>query len=58
MGGAKSNYIKDEHDEPMRALFPRAHKVMVKDAGHWVHSEKPEEFLAVLRGFLKQTADK
>ena len=57
MGGAKSNYIKD-HDEPMRALFPRAHKVMVKDAGHWVHSEKPEEFLAVLRGFLKQTADK
>ena len=58
MGGAKSNYINDEHDELMRALFPRAHKVMVKDAGHWVHSEKPEEFLAVLRGFLKQTADK
>ena len=30
----------------MRGLFPRVQLVTVKDAGHWLHSDQPEVFLA------------
>lgn len=52
VGGTRSNYIRPEYGEAMRALFPRTTRMMIKDSGHWLHSEKPEEFIAVLRGFL------
>jgi esterase len=53
IAGATSNYIQPEHAEPMRRLFPRMRLVTVKNAGHWVHSEQPEIFLAILRRFLR-----
>lgn len=52
VGGAGSDYIADEHAEEMDRRFPRNRRVLVKDAGHWVHSEQPEVFLEVLRRFL------
>jgi pimeloyl-ACP methyl ester carboxylesterase len=27
-------------------------RVTVKGSGHWVHSEKPQEFASILRTFL------
>jgi esterase len=36
----------------MRALFPRVQLVKIKEAGHWVHSEQPQVFLAIMRRFL------
>jgi pimeloyl-ACP methyl ester carboxylesterase len=36
----------------MRALFPKTVRVTVRDAGHWVHSEQPEQVIASLRHFL------
>jgi pimeloyl-ACP methyl ester carboxylesterase len=36
----------------MARLFPKVLRVTVKDAGHWVHSEQQEAFVAVLRRFL------
>ena len=36
----------------MDRRFPRNRRVLVKGAGHWVHSEQPEVFLEVLRRFL------
>ena len=36
----------------MRALFPRTQLVTIKGAGHWVHSEQPQAFLATMRRFL------
>jgi esterase len=53
IAGASSDYILPEHAVPMRRLFPRAKLVTVKNAGHWVHSEQPEIFLAILRRFLQ-----
>jgi esterase len=53
IAGAGSSYILPEHAEPMRRLFPRVQLVTVKNAGHWVHSEQPEIFLAILRRFLR-----
>jgi esterase len=52
VAGARSNYIRPEHRTPIRALFPNARFVTVKDAGHWVHADNPSGFAAVLEAFL------
>lgn len=52
IGGGLSNYITDADEPRMRELFPKTIRMTVRDAGHWVHSEKPEEVIAALRGFL------
>jgi len=51
VGGADSTYIGERDEEPMRALFPRVRQVMVKGAGHWVHSDQPEVVTEILRRF-------
>ncbi|MCL8025908.1 alpha/beta fold hydrolase [Nocardioides bruguierae] len=52
MAGEHSDYVRPEHAEEMRRLFPRTTTVTVKGAGHWVHSEQPETFVSILRHFL------
>lgn len=52
MGGETSPYITESAVPVMRSLFPRVQKIVIKGAGHWVHSDQPEVFLQVLRGFL------
>jgi esterase len=52
VAGERSDYVRPEYDAAMRALFPHYRKVTIKGAGHWVHSEQPEVFLAILKGFL------
>ena len=52
VAGATSPYVQPEYAAAMRALFPRAQLVTIKEAGHWVHSEQPQVFLAILRRFL------
>lgn len=55
VAGGRSDYVRDEHAPRMRQLFPRAHRVTIREAGHWVHSQEPEKFVEVLRGFLAHT---
>ncbi|MFI7483681.1 alpha/beta fold hydrolase [Kocuria sp. M1R5S2] len=55
VAGGRSDYVRDEHAPLMRRLFPRAHRVTIREAGHWVHSQEPEKFTEVLRGFLAHT---
>ena len=38
----------------MDRWFPRNRRVTIKGAGHWVHSEQPEIFVAVLNRFLDE----
>jgi esterase len=52
VSGVRSDYIRVEHRPAIRALFPAARFIAVKDAGHWVHADNPEGFVAVLTGFL------
>ena len=52
VGGSESPYITEEAEPTMRALFPSVRRVTVKGSGHWVHSEKPQEFASILRVFL------
>jgi len=52
VAGERSAYIGADHRAAIRALFPAARVVTVKDAGHWVHADNPSGFLAVLNAFL------
>lgn len=50
--GDRSDYIRDEDMETIRAFFPRAELETVPDAGHWIHADRPAAFSRVVRGFL------
>jgi pimeloyl-ACP methyl ester carboxylesterase len=50
--GEKSPYVDEADMEEITAVFPAAKLETVKEAGHWVHAEKPEELLQLLRTFL------
>ena len=52
MAGALSSYIRAEDHASFRALFPQISFVSIPRAGHWLHAENPEGFLATLRAFL------
>lgn len=52
IAGGKSKYITDEAAPVMRGLFPSVRKATVKQAGHWVHSERPGEFQELLKRFF------
>ena len=43
--GALSNYILDEDWSDIEEIFPDAILQTIENAGHWVHSEQPEEFI-------------
>ena len=54
IGGGDSDYIPvADHDE-IRETFPGSAFEYVEGAGHWVHSQKPKEFLQVLQRFLEE----
>ncbi|QCX28032.1 alpha/beta fold hydrolase [Nocardioides jishulii] len=52
IAGADSHYVKEEYAPAMEALFPRVRRVTIKNAGHWVHSERPDVFVEVLERFV------
>ncbi len=51
--GAESQYVRLEHRELIRALFPKARFAKIPGAGHWLHAEKPREFEETVRVFLE-----
>ncbi|PCJ04355.1 MAG: alpha/beta hydrolase [Rhodobacteraceae bacterium] len=52
LSGAKSDYVKPEYRQLIRARFPKARFAKIPNAGHWLHAEKPREFEATARVFL------
>ncbi|XP_035231247.1 protein ABHD11-like isoform X2 [Stegodyphus dumicola] len=46
--GEDSPYVKSEDYPQIRILFAKAEFAVIPGAGHWVHSEKPSEFLEIL----------
>jgi len=52
MAGARSRYVEPEHRPLIARLFPNAEHALIAGAGHWVHAERPTEFLTQLRQFL------
>jgi len=54
IGGADSEYLPVHHHPDILELFPRVEFAYIAGAGHWVHSQKPAEFVELLVKFLKQ----
>lgn len=52
IGGSKSPYIKLDKDiDTLRKYFPNMNLVLI-DAGHWLHTEKPQDFMDAVVKFL------
>lgn len=54
IAGARSDYIRDTDHPAIVARYPAARIAVIADAGHWVHAEAPDRFLAVLGDFLEE----
>lgn len=52
LGGGKSDYLRPEHAATIRRLFPNATIETIDGAGHWVHAERPDDFIARVTAFL------
>ncbi len=51
--GENSDYLLPGEFEAIQKLFPSAELVIIKNAGHWVHTERPEEITEILLNQLK-----
>ena len=58
LSGGLSDYVKSQDRGKIRALFPNAHFAKIPNAGHWLHAEKPREFEATVRTFLRSTNER
>ncbi|KAJ8917347.1 hypothetical protein NQ315_002369 [Exocentrus adspersus] len=54
VGGAKSDHIQKSDFPKILKLFPNAELKFIEGAGHWLHSEKPAEFLQTTLEFLNR----
>ena len=50
--GADSPYVRPEHRDTIRELFPAARFARIPGTGHWLHAERPREFEETVRVFL------
>lgn len=53
ISGQHSDYIAKEHHDAIFTLFPQAEFAVIPAAGHRVHAEQPDAFLAAVTGFLQ-----
>jgi esterase len=52
--GARSKYVSDADWEKIAKIFPNA-KLETMETGHWVQAEKPQEFVDLVTGWIKNT---
>ncbi len=50
--GTKSSYITEQDETLIHSLFPLA-EIGTIDAGHWLHAEKPEELMLMIKKFVE-----
>jgi pimeloyl-ACP methyl ester carboxylesterase len=51
--GERSDYVDGEGEAALRRYLPSVQVATVTGAGHWLHAEKPAEFLERLNGTLE-----
>jgi esterase len=52
IAGGQSDYLDPEHEPAIRRRFPTAEIARIDNAGHWLHAEQPQRFLAIVEEFL------
>ncbi|XP_004045613.1 sn-1-specific diacylglycerol lipase ABHD11 isoform X2 [Gorilla gorilla gorilla] len=50
--GGNSQFVHPSHHPEIMRLFPRAQMQTVPNAGHWIHADRPQDFIAAIQGFL------
>ncbi|ELT90452.1 hypothetical protein CAPTEDRAFT_173229 [Capitella teleta] len=50
--GSLSDCILESHEADISFLFPESRLMTIHGAGHWVHADKPHEFLKAVKGFI------
>lgn len=53
LGGASSAYISSEDYPEIQRLFPAADIQYIPDASHWIHADKPLDFISSIISFLQ-----
>lgn len=51
--GEKSDYITNQDNISIVSFFPNSEIKTVKNAGHWVHAENPEELIQYVEEFIR-----
>ena len=51
--GELSDYIVKSDFEFIQKIFPNVEFQTIENAGHWIHAQKPNELLSVVRKFLE-----
>lgn len=50
--GGKSDYVRSTDLPHIKRLFPRFTHATIPEAGHWLHADRPQDFLSLVRAFL------
>ncbi|CAG5872772.1 unnamed protein product [Menidia menidia] len=53
LGGASSAYISSDDYPEIQRLFPYADIQYIPDASHWIHADKPLDFISSISSFLQ-----
>ncbi|MEM9707999.1 MAG: alpha/beta fold hydrolase [Pseudomonadota bacterium] len=57
LSGSESDYVHDTYSPAIEAHFPNAEFHRIEGAGHWLHADKPEAFLAAVHGFFERSSE-
>jgi esterase len=50
--GSDSNFVRSSHISEVEKLFPLYNLVSIRQAGHWLHADKPEETVQRVESFI------
>jgi esterase len=50
--GGNSRYIEDKDETTIGQFFSQSSIVTIEDAGHWVHADKPQELLDIIKAYF------
>ena len=58
MKGGNSKFVRSSHIPSISLLFPNFTLMTVREAGHWLHFEKPKESSELLMKFIRTVEDR
>jgi esterase len=50
--GGKSSYVSSRYEDQIKSVTPDYEITSIDDAGHYVHAEKPQEFISRIVPFI------
>ncbi len=52
VSGSNSSYIKKEYLRHIKNMFPNYRLEVIRNSGHWIHADNPEDLFLTLRDFF------